>query len=124
MEIELSRMTWDLLRALEALEPCGYGNPHPLFLSKNVAVRYQRAVGKEGRHLKLTLSDGNTFWDAIAFRQGEWANKLPDHIDVVYKLEVNEWNGQRNLQLNVQDLRPPGIDEFGARQWLLGEPSE
>jgi len=63
------------------------------------------------RHLKMTLSDGRAtansgVWDAIAFRQGEWAGKLPSRIDVVYTLEVNEWNKQKRLQLNVKDLRP------------------
>jgi single-stranded-DNA-specific exonuclease len=63
-------------------------------------------VGRENRHLKLTLSDGRGTWDAIAFRQGEWADQLPEQIDVAYHLELNEWNGRRMLQLNVQDLRP------------------
>jgi single-stranded-DNA-specific exonuclease len=124
-EIPLSEMTWDLQRALEQLEPCGYGNPHPLFCSRGVEVRHQRAVGKERRHLKLTLSDGgSTLWDAIAFRQGEWAHKLTDHIDIVYQLEINEWQGTRNLQLNVKDLRPTGISEIIARQWLQEESTE
>ncbi len=105
-EVELSHMSWDLQRQLAQLEPCGYANPRPLFLSRNVCVRAQRAVGNEGKHLKLHLSDERgCVWDAIAFRRGEWATKLPDRIDVVYHLEVNEWNDQQRLQLNVQDFR-------------------
>jgi single-stranded-DNA-specific exonuclease len=124
-EVELSQMSWDLQRELATLEPCGYANPHPLFLSKNARVAGHRAVGNDGKHLKLTLSDGRSTWDAIAFRQGDWANKLPDHIDLVYHLEVNEWNNRRQLQLNVQDIRPAGSDDEIARLWLgrdgLGE---
>jgi single-stranded-DNA-specific exonuclease len=63
-------------------------------------------VGRESRHLKLALADGSMTWDAIAFRQGAWAGRLPEVIDVAYYLEVNEWNNQRRLQLNVQDIRP------------------
>ncbi len=107
-EVELSEMSWDVQRALEMLEPCGWGNPRPLFASRDVRVWRHRAVGREGRHLKLTLSDGRTTWDAIAFRQGAWAGQLPGAIDVAYHLEVNEWNDQRRLQLNVQDIRPAG----------------
>jgi single-stranded-DNA-specific exonuclease len=107
-EVELSEMSWDLQRALSRLEPCGRKNERPLFVSRNVPVRYHRAVGREGRHLKMALSDGLATWDAIAFRQGEWAGRLPDAIDVAYHLDVNEWNGERRLQLNVQDIRPSG----------------
>ncbi|MFQ6102433.1 MAG: single-stranded-DNA-specific exonuclease RecJ [Anaerolineae bacterium] len=117
-EVELSQMSWELQRELAQLEPCGYANPHPLFLSRNVHVQSQRAVGDGGKHLKLTLSDGQVTWDGIAFRQGEWAGKLPDRVDVVYHLEVNEWNDQRQLQLNIQDIRPAGLDDAVARLWL------
>ncbi len=110
-EIELAQLSWELRLELERLEPCGYANPQPLFLSRNVQARDQRAVGHDGRHLKLRLSDGRVTWDSIAFRQGEWAGKLPDRVDAVYHLEVNEWNGQRQLQLNVQDIRPAGLDD-------------
>ena len=117
-EVELAHMSWELQRELAQLEPCGYANPHPLFLSRNVRLLGQRAVGKEGRHLKLRLSDDRATWDGIAFRQGEWAGKLPDRVDIVYHLEVNEWNDQRRLQLNVQDVRPSGLDDTIARLWL------
>ncbi len=110
-EVELAQMTGDLQQELTKLEPCGYANPHPLFLSRNVLVKRHRAVGKAGRHLKLTLSDGRATWDGIAFRLGEWVGKLPDRVDIVYHLEVNEWNDQRRLQLNVQDIRPAGLDD-------------
>jgi len=107
-EVELSQMSWELQRELAQLEPCGYANPHPVFLSRNVQIQNRRAVGKEGKHLKLTLSDGHAAWDAIAFRQGELAKRLPGRVDVVYHLEINEWNNRRQLQLNVQDIQPAG----------------
>jgi single-stranded-DNA-specific exonuclease len=108
-EVDLSEMNWATHALLEQLEPFGYDNPVPLFLSREVIVRDARVVGD--RHLKMTLSDGRAtanrrVWDAIAFRQGEWAGKLSRRIDVVYTLEVNEWNEQKRLQLNVKDLRP------------------
>jgi single-stranded-DNA-specific exonuclease len=111
IEIELDQMSWALKEELDQLEPCGYANPSPLFLSRNVWVQNQRAVGKDGRHLKLTLYDGRVNWDAIAFRQGEWADKLPDRVDLAYHLEINEWNERQSLQLNVQDVRPAGCNE-------------
>ena len=127
-ETELSQMSWELQRELDQLEPCGYANPHPLFLSRNIHVRSQRTVGANDKHLKLALSDDRrTAWDAIAFRQGEWAGKLPNQVDIVYHLEINEWRDQRRLQLNVQDIQPAGLDEaiahlsFGQSELELGE---
>jgi single-stranded-DNA-specific exonuclease len=105
-EVELSEMDWATQALLTQLEPCGYANPAPLLLSRRAIVRGARAVGAEGRHLKLTLSDGQARWGAIAFRQGQWAGQLPPRIDVVYSLEINEWRGEKRLQLNVKDLRP------------------
>jgi single-stranded-DNA-specific exonuclease len=115
VEVELFQMSWELRQELTKLEPCGYANPYPLFLSRNVRLHSQRAVGDTGKHLKLTLFDGRITWDAIAFRQGEWAGKLPDRVDIVYHLEVNKWNDQQRLQLNVQDLRPAGLGDNVAR---------
>jgi single-stranded-DNA-specific exonuclease len=111
-EASLSQMSWDLLESLSRLEPCGCGNRQPLLVSRGVQVRHHRAVGSEGRHLKLMLSDGVATWDAIAFRQGAWAGQLPPTIDIAYHLELNEWRGQRRLQLNVQDIRPAGEGVF------------
>ncbi len=103
-EVDLSEMNWATHALLEQLEPFGYANPSPVFLSREVIVRDARVVGE--RHLKMTLSNGRAVWDAIAFRQGGWAGKLPRRIDIVYTLEVNEWNEEKRLQLNVKDLRP------------------
>jgi len=103
-EVDLTEMNWATYALLEQLEPFGYANPIPVFLSREVFVRDARVVGED--HLKMTLSEGRAVWDAIAFRQGGWAGKLPHRIDVVYTLEVNEWNEEKRLQLNVKDLRP------------------
>lgn len=104
-EVALREVNGALWKALQALRPFGEGNPEPLLLSRNVRVERQRPVG-DGTHLKLTLSDRGVWWDGIAFRQGEWAGRLPERVDVVYYLRENEWNGEVRLQLEVRDLRP------------------
>lgn len=61
-----------------------------------------------GKHLKLILDSGphQIVYDAVAFRQGDRAPHLPEGalIDVVFTLEVNDFNGRRTLQWNVHDL--------------------
>jgi single-stranded-DNA-specific exonuclease len=116
--VPLAEMDWAAVEWLQQLEPCGEQNATPVFLSQGVPVVQAQAVGSEGRHLRLQLgsagglgADGQVR-DAIAFSQGDRLEGLGERIrsgervDVVYTLEVNEWNGERRLQLNVQDLRP------------------
>ncbi|MBV6452363.1 MAG: Single-stranded-DNA-specific exonuclease RecJ [Anaerolineales bacterium] len=110
MELPLADMNFGVLKHLSFLEPTGYGNPDAIFVSRNVKVKAFRAVGSEGRHLKLTLEDGPALtYDAIGFRMGAMAKSLPPRVDVMYTLEANEWNGRTNLQLNLKDVKAAGV---------------
>jgi single-stranded-DNA-specific exonuclease len=110
-EVPLREMTWSLWEALQRLCPFGEANREPLFVSRNVQMRHCRAVGTDGAHLKLLLSDGQSVWDGIAFSQGDWAGHLPDQVNVAYHVQRNEWRGQVRLQLNIQDIRPSGWED-------------
>jgi single-stranded-DNA-specific exonuclease len=118
-EVGLHDIDWALRDNLAQLEPTGNDNPSPLLLSRDVEVVSHRAVGTEGAHLQLFLVDANhnhhyrtgqgaptQAFPAIAFRQGLWAGRLPDRIDIVYRLSVNHWQGKSNLQLVIEDLCP------------------
>jgi single-stranded-DNA-specific exonuclease len=113
-ELELESIDWALHENLAQLEPTGYANATPVFVSRGVEVISHRVVGQEGAHLQLRLNSGDNQGygygykelSAIAFRQGEWANCLPQYIDIAYTIGVNEWNGRRSLQLMIQDIRP------------------
>ena len=107
VEIKLSELSFDLYRMLADLEPTGYGNPEAVFVSRRARVRTSRAVGAEGRHLKLAFEDerGVTF-DAIGFRLGQELKELSAEVDIAYTLEINEYRGRTTLQLNLKDLRP------------------
>ncbi|VAW42399.1 Single-stranded-DNA-specific exonuclease RecJ [hydrothermal vent metagenome] len=109
-EIDLDDVDWALYEHLRQLEPTGAANPQPTFLSCGVEVSHHRAVGQDGTHLQLTVTTGGDSGyreiSGIAFGQGEWASQLPQTIDLVYTVGVNEWRGNRKLQLMVKDLRP------------------
>jgi single-stranded-DNA-specific exonuclease len=105
IELPLSELKPDLLKYLEWLQPTGMGNPTPVFMSSGLKVTHQKAVGADGSHLKLAVTDGKITYDAIAFRQGHWFTQLPPKIDLMYSFELNEFNGQVSLQLNVKDIR-------------------
>lgn len=106
VEIPLHMLKPDLLNHLQMMEPTGYGNRQPHFISRDLYVQYARTVGSDGNHLKMVVTDGLVTFDAIAFRLGSWMEKMPNKIDLLYTFELNEFNGRTNLQLNVKDIRP------------------
>jgi len=107
-EVKWDDLTWALQANLARLEPLGQANDAPLFLLRGCRVRSAKAVGG-GKHLKLVLDSypGSGVLDAIGFGLGERVSGLTadERLDILFHLEVNEWQGRRMLQLNVQDLR-------------------
>ena len=114
-EIPLSEHKPELLRYLERLQPTGYGNRQAYFVSRNLKVVGYRRVGKDGAHLRLTVTDGWITYDGIAFQQGHWFEKMPARIDTLHSFEDNEYNGNKSLQLNLRDLRPAETAEESLR---------
>lgn len=107
MELSLRQLTLQLAEDLQALEPTGHKNPPPVFVTYKLEVAEARPVGNDNAHLKLKLrGDSQPPVDAIAFRFGDWAQQMPAFVDVVYALEINEWQGRKNLQLRILDMRP------------------
>jgi single-stranded-DNA-specific exonuclease len=114
-EVSLTDIDWALYESLSPLEPTGYANPTPVFMSRSVEVRSHRVVGQDGTHLQMFLSGGKQDdryqeMASIAFRQGAWASHLPQYIDIVYTVNVNEWRGRRTLQLMIQDIQPAEME--------------
>jgi len=101
-----------LLNTLKYLEPTGYGNPDAVFVSRKVKVRHVRTVGADAKHLKMVLEDENGMsHDAIGFRLGHLQNELPEHVDIMFTYEINEYNGRVNYQLNLKDAKAAGIPD-------------
>lgn len=106
-ELDIHNLRERLVTDLALLEPCGNSNPQPTFICRNVHVADYRTVGKDGGHLKLKISRAaQPPLDAIGFGLGDWVNQMPERIDIAFQLEMNEWNGRRSLQANLQDIRP------------------
>ena len=105
LEIPLSALNPTLLEHLNWMQPTGYGNHQASFVSRNLKPLRYRTVGKDSSHLKLSVTDGAITFDAIAFRLGDWANRMPQRIDLLYRFEMNEFNGRKTLQLNIQDIK-------------------
>ena len=93
-------------KELNMLEPCGCGNPAPVFIKRNVRLTGQKRVGKRGEHLKLAAVENSTVYECIAFGRDQTdpaaANK---GTDILFSPQVNKWLGRENLQLVIRDLR-------------------
>lgn len=99
-----------LAEKLKQLEPYGQDNPQPKFVSYNVLVSDLIFLGQENQHLKLRLTTAakpHYLW-GLAFNSAlSYPNlAIGDKIDIVYTLEVNEFNSRREAQLKIIDLRP------------------
>ena len=107
-EVHFDAINWALQGHLARLEPTGQENSAPILLCRDLRVREARTVG-EGQHLKLLLDQDarSRVLDAIAFKQGPRKSELDSdrRIDVAFTLEVNEWQGRRQLQVNIEDFR-------------------
>jgi single-stranded-DNA-specific exonuclease len=112
-EISLDQLDSQLMTYLSYLQPTGYGNPEAVFVSRDVRVQRSRSIGSEGRHLKLSLSDGRLTFDAIGFRMGhlEFDYLPPRRADILYTFELNEYNGRTSFQLNLKDIKPAGTPD-------------
>ncbi|MBU0598214.1 single-stranded-DNA-specific exonuclease RecJ [Patescibacteria group bacterium] len=107
-EIKLDQADWDLIEILDGFEPFGEGNRMPSFNINNLEVVDLQKVGKDNKHLRLVVKQGNTTRKVIAFGFGEpWGDqlKIGDDIDIIFELSVNEWNGHRELQLKLVDIK-------------------
>jgi len=106
IDAEVDDLDWDCFEQIEKFDPFGMGNWNPLFLMKDLKVLSIRKVGSNGGHLKMYLEKKKKF-DAIGFGLGDYCAKINtgDKISVVFELIANEWNGNRELQLKVIDLK-------------------
>jgi len=107
-ETHLKKINWELFELLEKFSPFGKGNEHPRYLARGLRIDNLESVGSNGNHLRMMLSQGNGDRKKfIGFCLGDWREKIKisDNIDVVFEVDVNEWNGNRELQLKIIDLR-------------------
>ncbi len=110
-ELESEDINWELFDELVKFEPTGGDEaPTPNFLIKDLTVVNCRAVGNSGQHLKLELKSDkleNKIFKAIGFRlaNGNGHLKVGDKVDLIFELIVDEWNGNRDLQMKISDIK-------------------
>lgn len=109
-ETEFSDISLRSAEEIFALEPYGCGNPQPLFCLRGAKIETVTTLSL-GKHTKLLLSDPDN--DAVTrtamvfgCRTEDFAFRAGDIVDVVYTMEINEFRGERSVQMFVSDLHP------------------
>ncbi len=107
-ELQSEEFSLDLAKTLRYAGPWGQGYPEPLFDGEFQLLR-QRIVGE--RHLKMVVAldrHGEAMFDAIAFNVDleQWPDSTIEHVKLAYRLDVNRYRDQENLQLMVEYLEP------------------
>lgn len=108
LELDFKQIDTQLLDDLEKMEPFGKGNEKPIFISKQTQIIDCKTVGSDAKHLKLRVQDDNGYtFSAIAFGFGHVCDSLlaSEKADIVYELGFNEWNGVKEIQMNIIDLK-------------------
>ncbi len=107
-ELPLAEATQGLCEQLETLAPFGRANPTPRWLVSGAQVAGEpRIVGRDGKHLKVTLGQGGRSLPVIAWGQGPYAEHFAAGrpIDAVIELKLNRWNNRASAEGVMVDFR-------------------
>lgn len=100
-------LTPQLARDLEKLEPCGMGNPEARLMLRGARIIDGKSMGKGGEHLKWFIDADGARFEAVWWRPGERAMGMFNGktVDLCFVPELNQWNGNTTLQLNIKEAR-------------------
>ncbi len=113
-ELDLATLDESFVEMVERGAPFGLGNATPQFMVRSVKPAGRARVLKD-RHLKFQVgSDNSAAVDCIAFGMAERAPMVNDGeatgLDLAVRVEINEWQGRRNVQLQVKGIRPAAVE--------------
>ncbi|HIF9413984.1 TPA: single-stranded-DNA-specific exonuclease RecJ [Photobacterium damselae] len=104
-ELEANEFNLDTAEMLRAGGPWGQQFPEPTF-DGTFRLLHQKLVG--GKHLKMMVEPlhGGSVIDAIAFNVDlkRWPDASVQQVELVYRLDINEFRGNRSVQLMIEHL--------------------
>ncbi len=105
----LEYISESLVEELKILEPFGQGNEKPQFAQKNLHIRSMRVLGRNRNAVKLSLVTGQGLsMEGMLFTEGDrFVEELGSRrgIDVIYYPDINEYNGNRTLQIVIREYK-------------------
>jgi single-stranded-DNA-specific exonuclease len=108
-EVPLQKLTTEAASLVRSLAPFGTGFSEPLFLCRRVTLRRLRPLS-DGRHVRLKLQEGHAWRDGIYFNADPEFLRLPlgVSLDLVFHLQLDEWQGLPRPEIKVRDWRLSG----------------
>ncbi|UCC17738.1 MAG: single-stranded-DNA-specific exonuclease RecJ [Dehalococcoidales bacterium] len=103
-ETTLPDLGGDTYPTIQKMAPFGQGNPVPTFITRGVEVVSSSTMGSDNSHLRMKVKQDSMFFDTVGFGLGKYVNEISNHLDIVYNLELDHWNGQSKLRLNLLDF--------------------
>lgn len=113
-QIPIDKLSLEFAESLQRLEPFGKDNPKAKFADKNLFIKNINMIGKNNNTMKMILNKNGRDIEAIKFNaQKDYkylsdkfkANIIGNKIDAVFYPDINEFNGRRNLQVKLIDIR-------------------
>ena len=108
MEIDIDAVDDKLFRIIKQFSPFGPQNLSPIFVSRSVVDNgYGKRIGADKSHLRINTKTASGSLAGIGFSMGDAFEKIKDYneFDICYSINENEWNGRKNLQLMLNDLK-------------------
>jgi len=108
MEIDIDAVDDKLFRIIKQFSPFGPQNLSPIFVSRCVVDNgYGKRIGADKSHLRINTKTASGSLAGIGFNMGNVFEKIKDYneFDICYTINENEWNGKKNLQLMLNDLK-------------------
>lgn len=95
------------IEELACLEPFGMGNPRPLFAMMDTCLFDAKSMGRDGAHLRFKVGRQGEALSGIAWNMGLLVDEFAAYgkVDIAFQPELNEWQGQRSVQVKAQDIR-------------------
>ena len=106
-EVELKEFDERLMRLLKLMGPFGPLNLRPVFMSRSLNVVGEASV-VGSNHLKVCVEQNGVTMNAIGFNLGDHIDKVHGNngvLDCAYVIEENYWNGRKELQLRLKDIK-------------------
>lgn len=119
-EVDLEDVNWGLYDVLEKFKPFGQQNQKPKYLARGLTIVSLKPVGVDGKHMSIMVKHnshrvrktiGWHLCNENATDGIDWSKRLTvgDKIDMIFEVDINQWNGNRELQLLIVELRKSEI---------------
>ena len=105
-ELRLRDINLTLYKIINQIEPFGPDNMRPVFITKKVMNTGFSKIVKE-QHIRFVVKQDEIIMNGIGFNMAEKFDLLEmnEPIDIVYSLDINEWNNESNIQMKVIDIK-------------------